>query len=201
MQDGLYYKRFQRHRRRGDMSNGTAAATPAVEINRLVEETIKSGKGLEEEALNKVAHEFTRLFSVKADEVAILELAQNGAILSFLYPVKLRKVGSIPMSTTNSLAVRTVREKRPEMINNFPAQKHPTVFESVALNEKKEEKQDRNPIQKIMSVPLLVDGKAVGVIQVSRKGKSPTTAGLDFTIRDLTALVTTAGVFAKCFRK
>jgi transcriptional regulator with GAF, ATPase, and Fis domain len=180
------------------MSNGPAAATPAVEINRLIEEVIKSGKGLEDEVLNKVAHEFTRLFSVKADEVAILELTQNGAILTFLYPVKLRKVGSIPMSTTNSLAVRTVREKRPEMINNFPAQKHPTVFESVALNE---EKQDRNPIQKIMSVPLLVDGRAVGVIQVSRKGKSPTTAGLDFTIRDLTALVTTAGVFAKCFRK
>ena len=104
------------------------------------------------------------------------------------------------MSTTNSLAVRTVREKRPEMINNFPAQKHPTVFESVALGDEKE-KQERNPIQKIMSVPLLVDGQAVGAIQISRKGKSPPTAGADFTIRDLTALVTTAGLLAKCFKK
>jgi len=180
------------------MTTGPAAASPAAEIARLIDEAIKSGKGLEEDVLNKIANELTRLFSVKADEVAILELAPNGAILNFLYPTKLRKVGSIPMSTTNSLAVRTVREKRPEMINNFPAQKHPTVFESVALDESKKE---RNPIQKIMSVPLLVDGKAVGAVQVSRKGKSPTTAGSDFTIRDLTALVTTASVLAKCFKK
>jgi len=180
------------------MTTGPAAPSPAAEINRLITEALKSGDRLEEDVLMKVAHELTRMFSVKSDEVAILELAQNGAILSFLFPPKLRKVGSIPMSTTNSLAVRTVKEKRPEMINNFPAQKHPTVFESVALDESKKE---RNPIQKIMSVPLLVDGKAVGVVQVSRKGKSPTTAGSDFTIRDLTTLVTTAGMLAKCFKK
>ena len=182
------------------MSNGAAAASPSAEIAKIVDEVIKGGKGLADEDLNKIARELTRQFAVKQDEVAILELVQNGFILSFLYPTKLRKVGSIPMSTTNSLAVRTVREKRPEMINNFPAQKHPTVFESVALDEATA-KQERNPIQKIMSVPLLVDGKAVGAIQVSRKGKSPTTAGADFTIRDLTALVTIAGVLAKCFRK
>jgi transcriptional regulator with GAF, ATPase, and Fis domain len=180
------------------MNSGPAAASPTAEIARLTEEAVKSGKGLDEEVLTKIATELTRLFSVKTDEVAILELAQNGAILSFLFPTKLRKVGSIPMSTTNSLAVRTVREKRPEMINNFPAQKHPTVFESVALDGTK---QERNPIQKIMSVPLLVDGKPVGAIQISRKGKSATTAGADFTIRDLTALVTSAGLLAKCFRK
>ena len=102
------------------------------------------------------------------------------------------------MSTTNSLAVRTVREKRPEMINNFPAQKHPTVFESVALETGA---QERNPIQKILSAPLLVDAKPVGVVQISRKGKSPTTAGADFTIRDLATLMATAGLLAKCFRK
>jgi transcriptional regulator with GAF, ATPase, and Fis domain len=180
------------------MTTGPAAASPAAEIARLVNETLKSGAGLEEEVLKSVAHELTRQFSVKSDEVALLEVAQNGAILSFLYPAKLRKVGSIPMSTTNSLAVRTVREKRPELINNFPAQKHPTVFESVAVDESIKE---RNPIQKIMSVPLLVDGKAVGVVQISRKGKSATTAGADFTIRDLTTLVTTAGIIARCFRK
>jgi len=89
------------------------------------------------------------------------------------------------------------------MINNLPAQKHPTVFESVALDTitATAKKEERHPIQKIMSVPLLVDGKVVGVVQVSRKGKSPTTAGADFTIRDLTSLVTTAGVLAKCFKK
>jgi transcriptional regulator with GAF, ATPase, and Fis domain len=179
-----------------------AAASPTAEIARLIEEASKGGKGLGEEALNKIAAELAKLFTVKADEVAILELTQNGATLAFLYPSKLRKVGSIPMSTTNSLAVRTVREKRPEMINNFPAQKHPTVFEAISLDDvKKEKDKEKNPIQKIMSVPLLVDGKVAGVVQISRKGKSPTTAGADFTIRDLTTLVTTAGVIAKGFKK
>ena len=180
------------------MSTGPAGASPTTEIARLVDDVVKGGRSLEDDDLTKIAHELTRLFSVKLDEVAILELLQGGSILNFVYPSRLRKVGSIPMSTANSLAVRTAKEKRPEMINNFPAQKHPTVFESVALEDKKAE---RNPIQKIMSVPLLVDGKAVGVVQVSRKGKSPTTAGADFTIRDLTTLVTTAGVLAKCFKK
>ena len=178
------------------MSN--VASSPATEIARLADEVVKGGKELDEEHLSRLVKELSKLFSVKADEVAILEVGQNGAILSFLYPPELRKVGSIPLSTTNSLVVRTVRDKRPEMINNFPAQKHPTVFESVTLDTAKGE---RHPIQKIMSVPLLVDGKAVGAVQISRKGKTPTTAGADFTIRDLTSLVSTAGVLAKCFKK
>ena len=174
--------------------------SPTAEIARLVDDVTKSGRALTDEDLAKIAQELSKLFSVKSDEIALLQLTHEGAILSFLFPIKLRKVGSIPMSTTNSLAVRTARDKRPEMINNFPAQKHPTVFESVAL-ETGTGTLERNPIQKIMSVPLLVDGKAVGAVQVSRKGKSPTTAGSDFTIRDLTALVTTASVLAKCFKK
>jgi transcriptional regulator with GAF, ATPase, and Fis domain len=179
------------------MSNGVTA-TPAAEIARMAEEAGKAGRALTDDELGRIAQELSKLFSVKADEVAILQLAENGALLSFLYPATLRKIGSIPMTTTNSLAVRTVRDKRPEMINNFPIQKHPTVFESVTLDHKVQEK---HPIQKIMSAPLLLDGKPVGVVQISRKGKSPNVAGADFTIRDLTALVTTAGVLAKALRK
>ena len=179
------------------MSNG-ATTSPAAEIGRVVEESTKGSRPLTDDEFTRIAQELSKMFSVKADEVAILHLTDNGSVLSFMYPVKLRKIGSIPMSTTNSLAVRTVRDKRPEMINNFPAQKHPTVFESVALDPKVQEKQ---PIQKIMSAPLILDGKPVGVVQISRKGKSLTTAGADFTIRDLTTLVTTAGVLAKGLRK
>ncbi|MGH9786226.1 MAG: GAF domain-containing protein [Terriglobia bacterium] len=179
------------------MAEGTTTS-PAVEIARIVEEATKAGKALTDDELTRIAQELSKLFTVKADEVAILQLSDNAALLSFLYPVKLRKIGSIPMTTTNSLAVRTVRDKRPEMINNFPIQKHPTVFESVTLDPKAQEK---HPIQKIMSAPLILEGKPVGVVQISRKGKSPMAAGADFTIRDLTSLVTTAGVLAKGLRK
>ena len=178
------------------MSNG-ATTSPAAEIGRVVEESTKKSRPLTDEEYSKIAQEFAKMFSVKSDEVAILYLTDNGSLLSFLFPVKLRKIGSIPMSTTNSLAVRTVRDKRPEMINNFPIQKHPTVFESVTLDSKAQEK---HPIQKIMSAPLILEGKPIGVVQISRKGKSPMSAGADFTIRDLTSLVTTAGVLAKALR-
>lgn len=178
------------------MSNG-ATASPAAEIGRLVDESTKQSRPLTDGEYSTIAAGLAKMFSVKADEVAILYLTDNGSLLSFLYPVKLRKIGSIPMSTTNSLAVRTVRDKRPEMINNFPIQKHPTVFESVTLDPKAQEK---HPIQKIMSAPLILDGKPVGVVQISRKGKSPMAAGADFTIRDLTSLVTTAGILAKGLR-
>ena len=179
------------------MSNG-ATTTPAAEIARVVDEAGKAGRALTDDELGRIAQELSKLFTVKADEVAILQLSENAALLSFLYPVKLRKIGSIPMTTTHSLAVRTARDKRPEMINNFPIQKHPTVFESVTLDPKVQEKQ---PIQKILSAPLILDGKPVGVVQISRKGKSPMAAGADFTIRDLTTLVTTAGMLAKALRK
>ena len=179
------------------MSNGTTTS-PAAEIGRVVEESTKGSRPLTDDEFARIAQELSKMFSVKADEVAILYLTDNGSILSFLYPVKLRKIGSIPMSTTNSLAVRTVRDKRPEMINNFPIQKHPTVFESVTLDPKAQEK---HPIQKIMSAPLILDGKPIGVVQISRKGKSPIASGADFTIKDLTSLVTTAGVLAKGLRK
>ncbi|OFW26652.1 MAG: hypothetical protein A3H27_03150 [Acidobacteria bacterium RIFCSPLOWO2_02_FULL_59_13] len=169
-----------------------------AELARLVEAVIKGGKGFQEDNVGKIVQEMAKLFSVKQDEVAILVVSHEGTLLEFLYPFKLQKIGSIPMSIANSLAVRTIRDKRPEMINNFTAQKHPTVFESVALEPGAQEK---HPIQKIMSAPLLVDGKPVGAVQISRKGKSPTTAGADFTIRDLTTLMTTSGLLAKCFRK
>ncbi len=179
------------------MTNG-ATASPTSEIARLVNDLLKGGKELSEESTGKIVQEIARLFSVKQDEVAILQLSTDGKVLKFLHPFKLKQMGSIPLSTTNSLAVRTVREKRPEMINNFPAQKHPTIFEAVGLDPQKKEQE---PIQKIISAPLLLDSKPIGVIQISRKGNSLQTAGADFTIRDLTSLMTTAGMLSKCFKK
>ena len=172
--------------------------TPGGEIARLVDELIKSGKGLAEEPLTRIVKEIAKQFSVKTNEIAILQLSPDGGMMKFVYPWKLRQVGTLPMTTAHSLAVRTARDKRPEMINNFPAHRHPTIFEAVSLEEKEGEKQ---PIQKIMSAPLMLDSKPVGVIQVCRKGKSPVAAGADFSIRDLTTLMTTASQLAKCLKQ
>jgi hypothetical protein len=37
----------------------------------------------------------------------------------------------------------------------------------------------------MISAPILLDGKVIGVIQVSRKGSTPHIAGPDFTAEDL----------------
>ena len=98
------------------MSTTPVAPTPAAEIARLVDEMVKAGRKPTDDDIVAVVKELARMFSVKIDEVAVLEVIQNGTILSFVYPPKLKTAGSIPLSTTNSLAARTVREKRPEMI-------------------------------------------------------------------------------------
>ena len=64
-----------------------------------------------------------------------------------------------------------------------------------------EHNKEKNPIQKIMSAPLIADGKVVGVVQISRKGKNGPAAGPDFTIKDLTALMATAGILAKAVKQ
>jgi len=89
---------------------------------------------------------------------------------------------------------RTAREKRPEIINNFTTARHSTVFEAVPLDSK----QRGDPIQKIMSVPVIAGTRVAGVLQVSRKGKSVTTAGADFSPNDLTALGQFASQLGRC---
>ena len=58
--------------------------------------------------------------------------------------------------------------------------RHASVFEGVKIGGEASE-----AIQKIISAPILSDGKVVGVIQISRKGANTATAGADFTASDL----------------
>jgi GAF domain-containing protein len=105
-------------------------------------------------------------------------------MLSFVFPAMLSKIGAIPLTTAHSLATKTIRDRRGEIVNNFSAYKHPTVFEDVDLSEQEK----AAPIQKIVSSPMVTEGKVVGVIQVSRKGRGGDVIGPDFTPRDLAEL-------------
>ena len=92
----------------------------------------------------------------------------------------MKNVGFVPLSSNSALAARTARESRPEIENNFAATRHATVFESVKFAS-----DASGAIQKMVSAPILLDGKVIGVIQVSRKGANPHSAGPDFTAQDL----------------
>lgn len=117
---------------------------------------------------------------MKTDEVAILGVSYRWRHLHFLLPQALKNVGFVPLTSNSALAAQTARESRPEINNNFTSVRHASVFESVRTATSSGE-----AIQKIISAPILCDGKVVGVIQVSRKGLNVLDSGADFTADDL----------------
>lgn len=156
----------------------------SLAVAKQVDAMQKAGGYPSDDSLTQLAAQIAQAFRARKDEVAILRLLSTGNVLSFLFPLKLQKVGAIPLTTSHSLAAKTIRDKRGEIVNNFSVYKHPTVFEAVDLSA--EEK--AVPIQKIVSSPMIVDGKVVGVIQISRKAKPGDPIGADFTPSDLTEL-------------
>jgi GAF domain-containing protein len=159
----------------------------------LVEAMISQGEPPKPEQLQKLSEAVSQRAQVRVDEVAILVLMQDENFLRFVYPEELKGIGLIPLTGGSSLAARTAREKRPVLNNQFVIAPHASVFEAVRLNDRRTE-----PIQKIMSVPIVVGPKVAGVLQVSRKGATPAAAGPDFTIQDLRKLSEIALQIAPC---
>jgi GAF domain-containing protein len=162
-------------------------------VAKLVDEMRKAGTFPSDQDLGRLAAQISNAFKARKQEVAILRLSADGKILSFLFPIKLSLVGAIPLTTTHSLAAKTIREKRGEIVNNFPTYKHPTVFEAVDLSDQEK----AVPIQKIMSSPMIVEGNVVGVIQISRKARPGEPVGPDFTQADLAQLTTVGSILGK----
>jgi len=133
-------------------------------------------------------------FGVQPHEVAILGFTADERSLHFLAPDNLRPIGEIPLSSITSLAVRTIRDRRSEAINHFSMVPHATVFEGVPIAEDRRGEQ----IHKIMSAPILLDNRVVGVLQVSRKAAEASDAGPDFTQAQLRELVVICETIAPC---
>jgi hypothetical protein len=133
-------------------------------------------------------------FSVSPSEVALLTIVPGDEqMLSFRWPSKLGKTGSIPLSAHDSLAARTVRENRPYSNNRFASARHAVIFEQVRLTA---DQQGQLPIQKIISAPLPGEKGAKGVVQVSRKGEGEKSVA-DFTPNDLQVLGEIVKVLAR----
>jgi hypothetical protein len=118
-------------------------------------------------------------FTVKADEVAILLLTADTRHLRFVSPRKFAELGTIPVTKRDSIAVNILGKRVGEANNNVPLVRHVAFFESVKLRDRPV------PIQKMITVPILLNGDAVGVAQVSRKGETPADAGPDFSGSDV----------------
>jgi GAF domain-containing protein len=160
-----------------------ATSKTVFELDDFLSKLADSSAPTDSEHLTALAARLSQAFEVKPDEVAILGVVGNGKHLQFVIPEKLRAVGSIPLNSSTALAARTAREKRADVENAFANSRHISVFEGVQLGVGHNEM-----IQKIMSAPILHDGKVAGVVQISRKGRNPQNAGADFSADDLRKL-------------
>jgi hypothetical protein len=118
-------------------------------------------------------------FGVKPDEVAILLLTTDGKHLRFVSPRQFAELGMIPVTKRDSIAVNILGKRVGEAQNNVPQVRHVAFFESIKLRDRPA------PIQKMITVPVLNRGEAVGVAQISRKGETPGAAGSDFSGSDV----------------
>lgn len=133
------------------------------------------------EALQHAVAALVEIFRVSVHEVAIFRVEHE--VLAFVVPERLQSLGSIPLSAANSsTAARTALTGRADLNNRFALTPHASVFEGVKLGEA------TMPIQKLVSAPVVRDAKTVGVVQISRKGRSAAEVA-DFRPEDLARLV------------
>jgi hypothetical protein len=171
----------------------------ASDLEFLVNHWAEESKELDSDSLTAFSQGLSSVFNVKPNEVAVLTVSGKGTFLSFLVPEKLQVVGTIPLNSTTALVSRTARERRPDIQNAFAGFRHASVFEGVPLQEGECEM-----IQKIMSAPILSGKEVVGVVQISRKGRTQQAAGPDFgpsDLRKLEALAPTLARFIKLAKK
>jgi hypothetical protein len=158
----------------------SATLSLVSELERIASAISENEPDTTQISLPSVAEKIGKTIGVRTDEVAILGVSRRWKHLHFLVPEALKKVGFIPLTSNSALAAKTARDSRPEIDNNFGAARHATVFEGVKITGESPES-----IQKIISAPILLDGKVIGVIQISRKGLDHDSAGEDFTADDL----------------
>ncbi|PLX97136.1 MAG: hypothetical protein C0621_00405 [Desulfuromonas sp.] len=133
-------------------------------------------------------------FRLKADEVALFTVDSEADVLRFVWPTKLTGTGTIPLSGKDSLAIRTLTEKKAIVNNRFSNTYHASIFEHIKTCP---EGNAPNPIQRIISAPLGQGEEMHGVVQISRRGPSSNEAGNDFTKDELAALTAITTVLSR----
>jgi GAF domain-containing protein len=138
----------------------------------------------------RICAEIANIFRIRQTDVGLLWIEEES--LKFLFPIELQCAGAIPLSSS-AVAAQTASKREAEIFNHFPRVPHHTIFEQIKLKDSQPLAEMPDPIQKLMSAPILGDGGVVlGVIQVCRKGMTPGIAGPDFTDDDLQLLIRAA---------
>ena len=130
----------------------------------------------------------SKVFKVPAADIAVFLVVPQEEMLKFAWPEKLQSSGTIPLNAKRSLVAKTLREQRGYLDNRFAQAAHGVVFEAFSGG---------SPVQKILSAPMMIDGVAKGVVQVSRKAPEHKDAGADFSQAELAALQKIAAIIGR----
>ena len=154
---------------------------------RLIE--IHGAKGASKESLIEagriIGAAIAEKLNVKPEEVAVLVLTTSGKTLKFIWPSPLSKSNSVlPADHKNAVASAVLSTRKGKVDNKVSESKHLKFFENVRGMET-----SGVPIQKMVALPMMNGPKPIGVLEVSRKGRTPDAAGPDFTPEDAQALV------------
>lgn len=150
---------------------------------------ISKEKGRGREALGQaakiIAAAVSKAVSVKSDEVAMLLLTTSGNTMKFIWPPPLfESNAALPAEYQNAFASSVLKTMKGKVDNKVSESKHLKFFENVKGMET-----SGVPIQKMIAVPMVFEQKAIGVLEVSRKGNNPDAAGPNFTPEDGQKLV------------
>lgn len=138
-----------------------------------------------EHLMDRLAASLAHAFTVRRDEVAVLLLKDHGQLLRFAYPLPLYagRTNLFPVRTS-SIAGKVLLSGRGRIDNDVAQIRHLEIYERIRGTEKR-----ALEIQKMVTVPLLLPaGQALGVLQVSRRGRSSKEVGADFPPFDLLKL-------------
>jgi hypothetical protein len=156
-----------------------------IDIRRELEAVRKGGPpsaDLLKRLMASLGPAIAQVFSVREDEVAILLVRDQGLMLGFAYPFNFYgdQKNLFPVSAP-SIAGEALRAGKGRIDNNVSQIQHLDIYERINVKAQRPVK-----IQKMVSAPLLTPAsRPVGVIQVSRKARSPEAAGSNFTPHDL----------------
>lgn len=135
--------------------------------------------------LGEVADGLAQAFSLRASEIALFLFRERDRMLRFAYPLELFEGGLNAFPVNNpSIAGQAFRSGKGVIINRAADVKHLGFYEQVRVGD-----EDPKPIQKLMAAVLPgPDGKAIGVVELSRRGKDLSEAGPDFSPQDFVKL-------------
>ncbi len=152
-------------------------------------QSILTAKGASKASLRDgsgaLAEAIADALEVKKEEVAVLILTTTGQTLRFVWPPALSESqAAFPANHKSAIASQVLATMKGKVDNKLAESKHLRFYENVKGMET-----TKVPIQKMVALPLVAGTRTLGVVEVSRKGRTPEDAGPNFSPEDAQKLV------------